>query len=164
MTFPVHAAVGVGVGILAYKYVPAFQDERVVLIVLLALLFSVWPDINVAWKKMNQHHHDITHYPIFPVGILAVAVYSSILGTENLEFVIFFAILWLLHLCLDSFGVREGMLWLWPLSKKEYSVTKLSNRVKLERRKITAHYFKHGVFVAEVLVVAAAAGAILSSF
>ena len=80
---------------------------------MLAFLFRNW---RPGYKKLD-HHDYITHTPIFYLCI-SIAVWVG-LGKE-LSFLFF--LLTMTHLLLDSYGTDDGIMWLWPISKRKFSI------------------------------------------
>ncbi len=90
-------------------------------------LLSVLPDIDGAlafilkkWQpgqEMLKHHNYPTHTPIFFI-LLAILVWVSLGGRIS----ILFLIVTLSHLALDSWGTDDGIMWLWPLSSRQFSL------------------------------------------
>ncbi len=90
-------------------------------------LLSILPDIDGAlafiirkWQpgqEMLKHHNYPTHTPIF---FLFLSILVWIIFGERIS--ILFLILTLTHLVLDSWGTDDGIMWLWPLSSRQFSL------------------------------------------
>ncbi len=78
-----------------------------------AFLFKNWQP----GQKKLDHHEYITHTPIFYI-FLSLIIWIGI-GKEPS---ILFLLLTMTHLLLDSYGTDDGIMWLWPISKRKYSV------------------------------------------
>jgi hypothetical protein len=78
-----------------------------------AFLFRKW---RPGYKKLD-HHNYVTHTPIFYI-FLSIAVWIGI----GKELAILFLLLTMTHLLLDSWGTDDGIMWLWPISKRKLSV------------------------------------------
>jgi hypothetical protein len=88
---------------------------------------SMLPDLDAivsfAFKKMRpgkqrlNHHSFPTHTPIFYL-FLSIMAWINISGL----FAVFFLILTFTHLLLDTWGTDDGIMWLWPLNNKQYSI------------------------------------------
>jgi len=80
---------------------------------ILAYLFRKWkPGV----KRLN-HHDYFTHTPILYL-CLSIAIWFGI----GKDFSILFILLIMTHLILDSWGTDDGIMWLWPASKRKFSI------------------------------------------
>ncbi len=92
-----------------------------------AILLSILPDLDSfpaallgKWKPGQQkldHHDYVTHTPLFYI-LLSILIWIG-LGEE---LAILFISVTLTHLLLDSWATDDGIMWLWPLRKKKYSI------------------------------------------
>jgi hypothetical protein len=78
-----------------------------------AFLFRNW---RPGYKKLN-HHDYVTHTPIFYI-CMSIAVWIGI----GKELAILFFFLTMTHLLLDSLGTDDGIMWLWPISRRKFSL------------------------------------------
>jgi len=80
---------------------------------LFALLFGRWtPGI-----QMLSHHGIFTHTPVF--YLLVTLVIGLLLDPK---WALLFVSVTLTHLLMDSWSTDDGIMWLWPLSNKQYSL------------------------------------------
>ncbi len=130
MSTPTHILAGVALGTLANTTMTNTEPFTRVGIVVLAIVFSILPDINMLWKKRLQlHHKDPTHYPAITLvvgGLLFLA--ELLLGSSFVITKLWLACM-LFHLFLDTFGSVIGVHWFWPFSKKQFSFLKLNSHV-----------------------------------
>jgi len=97
----------VGVAIIVFLSILPDLDSS------LAYLFKKW---RPGQGKLN-HHDYFTHTPLF--FILLTSLVWIGLGKEM---GILFITVTLTHLLLDSWATDDGIMWLWPLSRKKYSI------------------------------------------
>ena len=93
----------------------------------IVVCLSILPDLDsipayifMKWKPGQEkldHHSYFTHTPIF-YFCLSIFVWIGL----GLEAAILFLLITLTHLLLDSWGTDDGIMWLWPISKKKYSL------------------------------------------
>jgi hypothetical protein len=93
----------------------------------IVVILSVLPDLDSMfaflfrkWRpgqKKLDHHDYVTHTPIFYI-CLSIAVWVGI--GKDLGILIF--LLTLTHLVIDSYGTADGIMWLWPMSKRKFSI------------------------------------------
>ena len=77
-----------------------------------AALRGNWP-----LRRRNDHHTSFTHTPFFYLAItLMLAPFVPIRG------VVFFGVLTMLHLALDSWATDDGIMWLWPYTENQYAL------------------------------------------
>jgi hypothetical protein len=105
----------------------AFNNEATPVTLGLAALVGLLPDLDsLAALALNRyrpsrnklrHHEFLTHTPVFYL-ILTVALWLAGLSRES----VFFGILSFGHLILDSWGTDDGIMWLWPLSRRQFSL------------------------------------------
>ena len=80
---------------------------------LFALLFSNWSP----GGAMLTHHRYFTHTPLFFLGSAAI-----IWLVADAKWACVFLSVTLTHLLMDSWSTDDGIMWLWPLSSKQYSL------------------------------------------
>jgi hypothetical protein len=68
-------------------------------------------------KRKLRHHEFPTHTPLFYL-ILTLGLWL----TGPPEVAVLFGALTLGHLLLDSWGTDDGIMWLWPLSRRQFSL------------------------------------------
>jgi hypothetical protein len=105
----------------------AFNNEAAPVTLGLAALVGLMPDLDgLAVLALNRyrpsrsklrHHEFVTHTPLFYL-ILTTALWLAGLTRES----VFFGTLSLGHLILDSWGTDDGIMWLWPLSRRQFSL------------------------------------------
>ncbi len=118
MTFLSHALVGASIGVALSNITGVDSNLTVPLNIGLSLL----PDINLIWRKISDHHNDITHYPFLWVVLATIVWYlepSPHIYSQSI------LISGLLHLILDTFGMTIGVHWLAPFHSKEFSFTQI---------------------------------------
>jgi hypothetical protein len=100
-----------------------YSPQAVGIIVVLSVLPDLDGIMSFAFKKMRpgkqrlNHHSFPTHTPIFYLFLSIMAwVYV------NAMFAVLFFILTFTHLLLDTWGTDDGIMWLWPLNNKQYSI------------------------------------------
>jgi hypothetical protein len=106
----------------------AFNNEAIPVTLGLAALVGLLPDLDgLAALALNRyrpsrnklrHHEFLTHTPLFYL-ILTVALWIAGASREG---VVLFGILTFGHLVLDSWGTDDGIMWLWPLSRRQFSL------------------------------------------
>ena len=67
-------------------------------------------------RERLPHHRYPTHTPFFYL-LLTLVVWLLAGG----ELAVLFGVLALVHLLLDSWGTDDGVMWLWPLSDRQFS-------------------------------------------
>ncbi|MCA9380179.1 metal-dependent hydrolase [Candidatus Dojkabacteria bacterium] len=118
MTFLSHAFVGASAGVILSNVTGVDPSLTVPLNIGISLL----PDINLLWRKISDHHDDITHYPI--VWIILSIVASVLEGNTHIySLSILFS--GIMHLILDTFGMTIGVHWFAPFNSKQFSFTKI---------------------------------------
>ncbi|MCA9371713.1 metal-dependent hydrolase [Candidatus Woesebacteria bacterium] len=152
MTTLTHFSAGLVVGAIAQRYLPnSYLHGQTVYAI--SILASQLPDVNVFWKPLKTHHDDLTHYPIFWVGMSALtAIVEYVLHkTPTIGFIIFISTI--LHMFLDTFGWSIGLRWLAPFSMHEFSFTPLEkDKVDFDNRAKLQSLFRHISFKYEILV------------
>jgi hypothetical protein len=99
----------------------------------LAMGLSLLPDLDIPvvavrsqnWppRERNNHHTSFTHTPLFYLAVtLALALFLPT------RVVVLFGALTLLHLAFDSWATDDGIMWLWPCRKKQYTLFPASAR------------------------------------
>jgi hypothetical protein len=92
----------------------------------LSVLIGMLPDLDgllalvigpLRPRQRLLHHRYPTHTPLF--YLLLTLVVWQFRGTE---FAVLFGALTLVHLFLDSWGTDDGIMWLWPLSSRQFSL------------------------------------------
>jgi hypothetical protein len=72
---------------------------------------------NGSFKERNDHHTSFSHTPLFYLGL---ALIMALFVPQRI--VVFFGVLSLLHLGLDSWATDDGIMWLWPHSEQQYAL------------------------------------------
>ena len=134
MTFLSHALVGASIGVALSNITGVDSNLTVPLNIGLSLL----PDINLIWRKISDHHNDITHYPFLWV-VLATIVWYLEPATHIYSMSILLS--GLFHLILDTFGMNVGVHWLAPFHSKEFSFTKIHQQPKQKSVKSKINQF-----------------------
>lgn len=151
MTFLTHTITGITIGTVLTQTTGI--DYHVTIPT--SIFFSILPDFNLAWRKISEHHKDITHYPIFYIlltGIIFLVEY--LLSIETYIFSLSLVISAFFHLLLDTFGVRLGVHWLAPFNYHEFSFTNLDkSTLKLSiTEKLQSYYKSKNLFI-EIVVI-----------
>ncbi len=93
----------------------------------LAVGLSLLPDLDAPvvaalrenWplRRRNDHHTAFTHTPFFYLAIaIMLAPFLSARG------VVFFVLLTMFHLALDSWATDDGIMWFWPHTNRQYAL------------------------------------------
>lgn len=125
MTITGHVGAGVLAAYLLERYVLGVEVTPVTLTAAAAL--SVVPDLdspivltltrNWRLKKKLDHHRFITHTPLF---YLIIGTLMSIIVPW--QWALLFVAQTLIHLILDSWATDDGIMWAWPLSRRQLSL------------------------------------------
>jgi inner membrane protein len=120
-----HIGGGLLVAVTAEKML--FKGEFSVAALGIVIFLSILPDIDVViaflfrkWRpgvKKLDHHDYLTHTPIFYIG-LSIAIWLGI----GIQQAILFLLITLTHLLLDTWRTDDGIMWLWPVSKRKLSI------------------------------------------
>lgn len=134
MTTASHIATGFVIGITYTKLTNNVIDDST--LILISLLSSILPDINVIWHKpLLKHHQSFTHYPIFWfILLLPITIYNTFISIVPNEIIHIVILNIITHHVLDTFALRSGIHWLYPFSSKEFSITKI---MKIDKKKIS---------------------------
>jgi hypothetical protein len=105
----------------------AFNNQATPVTLGLAALVGLLPDLDsLAAVASNQyrpsrnklrHHEFLTHTPLFYL-ILTVTLWLAGMPRAG----VFFGVLSFGHLLLDSWGTDDGIMWFWPLSRRQFSL------------------------------------------
>jgi hypothetical protein len=102
-----------------------FNSELAPVTLCVATAAGVLPDLDslfaLATKRRHvlnsklRHHQFPTHTPLFYAALTAILwmLFSSRLG-------LLFGVMVAGHLILDSWGTDDGIMWLWPLSRRQF--------------------------------------------
>ena len=125
MTPSGHAGASILAGYIITRCV--FQMEATPVALGLSAIVGLLPDIDglVAMivkrqKPVQQklgHHQFVTHTPLF---YLVTTLLMSLV--VPLHTTVVFGALTIIHLVLDSWATDDGIMWLWPLSRKQFSL------------------------------------------
>lgn len=96
-----------------------------------------------------RHHEFLTHTPLFYL-ILTLVLWRM----ASVREAALFGVLMYGHLLLDSWGTDDGIMWLWPLSRRQYSLfpRKLHSGGAHGVRFYKRHVRCRRVFVPEVML------------
>jgi hypothetical protein len=104
-----------------------FKSEVTPITLGLSALVGLLPDldglITIALKRSRplgnklRHHEFLTHTPLFYL-LLTLALW----GIASPQVSVLFGMLSLGHLFLDSWGTDDGIMWLWPLSRRQFGL------------------------------------------
>ena len=131
------------------------RRDRAVLIA--ALIGSVAPDFDMFWfhlidQGQTHHHRFWPHIPLVMMGIAACALLLTRLVARRwlAPVAVFFGAV-MMHLLLDT--VNGGIMWLWPLNDRLYSLV----TVPATRSHWVLSFLTHWSTLAELAIIAAAA-------
>jgi hypothetical protein len=68
-------------------------------------------------QQKVQHHRYVTHTPLF---YLVLTMLLSLVAP--LETTVVFGVLMFTHLVLDSWATDDGIMWLWPVGRRQYAL------------------------------------------
>jgi hypothetical protein len=104
-----------------------FKTEATPIVLGLSALVGLLPDVDglvpmmVRRERLGRqkvkHHQYLTHTPLF---YLVVTLLLSLVVRP--EAAISFGVLVFAHLVLDSWATDDGIMWLWPLSRRQFSL------------------------------------------
>jgi hypothetical protein len=122
MTFAGHIGGSLAITAIVQQY--AFGHRLTPKVLGLGVLIGLLPDLDALlslvlgrWQPGNSqllHHQYLTHTPLFYL-LLALGLWT----VTSFEFAVLFAALTLGHLLLDTWGTDDGIMWLWPASKRQ---------------------------------------------
>ena len=118
----------IGAGVLsAYVLGTCLHQPITPVVVGMAVGLSLLPDLDALWVRARQHwrgtighnnHHTLlTHTPQFYLS--AAALLSCWAAWQS---VVFFLVVTLGHLMLDSWATDDGIMWLYPFRRKQYAL------------------------------------------
>ena len=104
-----------------------FKSEATPLTLGLSALVGLLPDLDSlivlavsrreSFKNKFNHHKFFTHTPLFYLLLIALLWMLDVPKVAALCGVLTWA-----HLFLDSWGTDDGIMWLWPLSRRQFSL------------------------------------------
>lgn len=158
MTFLTHAVTGAAVGVVLSET----TGVDYTIAVPASIAFSLFPDINLLWRGISDHHRDFTHYPVFLITVtVLVFLFEYFLGSAS--YILSLSLLFssMLHLVLDTFGVSLGVHWLAPFNYREFSFTPLDKSSShIPHTEKALLFYKSGQFLYELGAIAVAMGVI----
>jgi hypothetical protein len=118
----------IGAGIIsAYVLSAALHQPIAPVVVGAAIGLSLLPDLDAIGVRArqqrqgtvghNNHHTLVTHTPMF--YLIAAVILSCLVAWQS---VVFFLVLTLGHLMLDSWATDDGIMWLYPFRRKQYAL------------------------------------------
>ncbi len=120
------AHIGAGV-IRAYVWGAVFNQPVTPAVVAAAVGLSLLPDLDAIAVRVrqqrqgaighNKHHALLTHTPLFYLA--AAALLACCVAWQS---VVFFLVITVGHLMLDSWATDDGIMWLYPFRRKQYAV------------------------------------------
>jgi membrane-bound metal-dependent hydrolase YbcI (DUF457 family) len=126
-TMTTFAHIGGGIAVAAAVQHFVIKDEITPITIVFGALLGLLPDLDTIlaillgkWapgKEVLSHHRYFTHTPLFYL-LLSVLVWALI---DWKWAIIFLAVAWT-HLLMDSWSTDDGIMWLWPLNSKQYSL------------------------------------------
>ena len=114
----------------------SFSTSQTTALLIIGTLAGELPDIDLIpfylanrfnWKSVQSHRNYITHAPAFWLIISLVIVATGLIFQSSFTEFIGWAILcgtWS-HLILDS--IEDGVMWLWPFTKRCFALGKVSS-------------------------------------
>jgi hypothetical protein len=125
MTFAGHIGGSLAITVIVQQF--AYGHKVTPKVLGLGVLMGLIPDLDALlalvigrWQPSNTqllHHQYLTHTPLFYL-LLALGLWT----VTSFEFAVLFAALTLGHLFLDTWGTDDGIMWLWPASKRQIGV------------------------------------------
>jgi hypothetical protein len=104
-----------------------FKTEPTPVVLGLSALIGLLPDadglVAMAVKRERpmaqkvQHHKYVTHTPLF--YLLITLLLALVVPAQT---AMLFGVLMFLHLVLDSWATDDGIMWLWPISRKQVAL------------------------------------------
>jgi len=104
-----------------------FKTEATPVVLGLAALAGLLPDLDGLvgmmvrrerpMQRKVQHHRCVTHTPLF---YLVLTLLLSLVAPPETS--ILFGVLTFAHLVLDSWATDDGIMWLWPIRRKQYAL------------------------------------------
>ena len=121
------AHVGGGIAVAAAVQHFVFKEEIAPSTILVGAFLALLPDLHTLfallfgkWSPggaMLTHHRYFTHTPLFFLGIAAI-----IWLVADEKWACVFLSVTLTHLLMDSWSTDDGIMWLWPITSKQYSL------------------------------------------
>ena len=125
MTTFAHVAGGVAVAATVQHFV--FKEEITPSTILVGAFLGLLPDLDSLFAllvdrwtpggAMLSHHRYFTHTPLFYL-LLAGVIWITV----DWKWALMFLAVTLTHLLMDSWSTDDGIMWLWPLRKEQYSL------------------------------------------
>ncbi len=125
MTTFAHVSGGVAVAAAVQHFV--FKEEIAPSTILVGALLGLLPDLDSLFAllverwtpggQMLSHHRYFSHTPLFYL-LLAGVIWLAV----DWKWALLFLAVTLTHLLMDSWSTDDGIMWLWPLSKEQYSL------------------------------------------
>jgi hypothetical protein len=118
----------IGAGVVGVAVLQSVLHRPVTPVVVgVAIGLSLLPDLDAIWVRArqrrqgvighNNHHALMTHTPLF--YLVAAAILVCFAAWQS---VVFFLVLTLGHLMLDSWATDDGIMWLYPIRHKQYAL------------------------------------------
>ena len=124
--------VGGGIAVAAAVQHFVFNQEITPSTLLVGALLGLLPDLDAIfalvlgkWSpgaEMLSHHRYITHTPLF--YLFLSAVFWIVLDWTWA--ILFLMVAWT-HLLMDSWSTDDGIMWLWPVNTKQYSIFQMDS-------------------------------------
>ena len=125
MTTFAHFGGGIAVAAAVQHYV--FKEEITPAVIVTGVLLGLLPDLDSLlallfgkWSpgvEQLSHHSYFTHTPIFYLFVSGL-----IWLILDWKWALIFLSVTLTHLLMDSWSTDDGIMWLWPLRKEQYSL------------------------------------------
>ena len=119
-------------GIFATIFANHYYGVDIFPFILIALLFSVLPDLDFLISRIfkihpdkGYKHRELFHYPLIylPAGFLLLLPFSKLIAVT-------FLIISFFHFIHDSIAYGRGVQWLYPFSKSSYAFFYVYSRVE----------------------------------
>lgn len=151
----------IGAGILsAYAFESCLHQPITPAVLGVAIGLSLLPDLDTIWVRARQrrrgiqgrvnHHEYLSHTPaLYLMAALALACWTS------WQTVLLFVVVTVGHLALDSWATDDGIMWLYPLRRKQYALLpRPIHDGGLHGREFYRHYYslRHFVVAESALV------------
>lgn len=118
----------IGAGVISAYVLESCLHQPVTPVVLgVAIGLSVLPDLDAVWVRARQqrrglqgrinHHEYFSHTPV-----LYLSAAFMLAGWASWQTALLFLVVTLGHLVLDSWATDDGIMWLYPLRRRQYAL------------------------------------------
>jgi hypothetical protein len=162
------AHVGGGIAVAAAVQHFVFKEEIAPSTILVGALLGLLPDLDSLfaliigrWSPgagMLSHHSYFSHTPLFYLVVSGI-----IWLVADWKWALMFLAVSLTHLLMDSWGTDDGIMWLWPISRQQYSLFPMESHAGgVYGLQFYARYIRTPrLILPEIIIVAAGAATII---